>query len=705
MFSAKPRILYVDDDPVLLTITSEILRLEGYEVIEASSGDECLSITKKEHPDLILLDFNLPDINGIDVCKRIKADPGSVGSYVVLISGTAISSERQAEGLEAGADGYIARPISNHELLARVQAMLRIKKAETELWKSKERLSFLLKETPAVIYTCDAEPPYGATFISENVKAQTGYDAREFIEDSRFWADHIHPDDAPLILENLPRLFEKGRYAHEYRFLCKDGTYRWMYDQMTMVRDTEGKAQEIIGSWMDITDRKRMGKTIEKINECFLSFSSDSNENINRLTSLCGELLGATCALYNRMERGMLLSLGQWNAPADYNPLDKPEGHICYDVIRSCGDRIMVVRNLQQTPYARTDPNVMKYNLQTYIGKAVKCRGIPIGSLCAVFQSDFVINESEERVMEIIARSIGVEEERLKAEEEIKKLNEGLKRSLLELEHARLLAEAANRAKSDFLANMSHELTTPLNSIIGFSQILQDRLYGELNEKQKEYVSDVLSSGVHLLGLITDMLDLSRATSGSMQLRLNKFLVKDVLKSSMTVFNEEAIKHNLKLSLDIEPDADIEIEADSGKLNQIMFNLLSNAVKFTPDGGSVRVQARLTRDEGRRTKDEKASIVLTSEVSDHPSSIEVSIADTGIGIKAEELSRLFKEVAQFESPYTKKYSGTGVGLVLTKKLVELLGGRIWVESEHGKGSRFSFVIPVKHEGQGTKDER
>ncbi|MCL4476617.1 MAG: ATP-binding protein [Nitrospirae bacterium] len=695
MDKKPPRILCVDDEPELLSITSEILRAAGYEVIKASSGSECLSITKKEHPDLILLDVNLPDLNGLDLCRRIKADPGLAGTYVVLISGTVISSDMQAEGLEAGADGYIARPISNHELLARIQAIVRIEKAERELRESKERLSFLLKETPAVIYTCDAEPPYGATFISENFKAQTGYDASEFIEDSGFWANHIHPDDAPHVFEDLPRLFEEGYYTHEYRFLRKDGTYRWMYDKLTLIRDKEGKPLEIIGSWMDITDRKRMEKTIEKINECFLSFSSDSNENINRLTALCGELLGATCALYNRLERGMLLSLGQWNAPADYNPVDKPEGHLCYDVIRSCGDRIMVVRNLQQTPYAQTDPNVMKYNLQTYIGKAVKCRGIPIGSLCAVFQSDFVINKSEERVMEIIALSIGVEEERLKAEEEIRELNEDLKRRIGELEEARLLAEAANRAKLEFLANMSHELTTPLNSIIGFLQILQDGLYGGLNKKHSFIFSIILTSGIHLLGLITDMLDLTKAESGGMELRMSKFLLKDLLKSSMTMFTEEALKHNLKLGIEIEPDADIEVETDSGKLNQIMFNLLSNAVKFTPDGGSVRVQARLTRDEGRETKDEKASIVLTNEVSDHPSSIEVSVADTGIGIKPEDIPKLFQEFTQLESPYTKRYSGTGVGLILTKRLVELLGGKIWAESEWGKGSRFSFVIPIQ----------
>ncbi|GBE00009.1 non-motile and phage-resistance protein [bacterium BMS3Abin07] len=535
MITSRPRILCVDDDPDLRSLTLGILSLEGYEVIEASSGNECLRITKKEHPDLILLDVNLPDINGFDVCSQIKMDPKLVGTYVILISGTVISSDRQAEGLEAGADGYIARPISNHELLARVQAILRIKKAEGELRESRERLNFVLKETPAVIYTCKVSPPYAITFISEKVNAQTGYDADEFTGDSRFWAEHIHPDDSSCVFENLHRLFEKRQYAHEYRFLHKNGTYRWMHDKLTLVRDAEGKL-EIVGSRLDITDRKL-------------------------------------------------------------------------------------------------------------------------------------------------------------AEEEITKLNEDLRQKIIELEEARLLAEDANKSKTDFLANMSHEITTPLNSIIGFSQILQDELYGELNEKQKEYVSDVLSSGQFLLGLITDMLDLSIATSGSMELRISRFLLKDVLRSSMTVFNEAAVKHNLKLNLGIEPDVDIEIEADPEKLNQIMFNLLGNAVKFTPDGGTVSVSARRMNSE--QYLDTKNLFTDDYSLTTDGDFIEISVADTGIGIKAEDLPRLFKEIVQLESPYTKKYRGTGVGLLLTKKLIELHGGWIWAESEYGKGSTFRFVLPCE----------
>ncbi|MDP2156704.1 MAG: ATP-binding protein, partial [Nitrospirota bacterium] len=263
-------------------------------------------------------------------------------------------------------------------------------------------------------------------------------------------------------------------------------------------------------------------------------------------------------------------------------------------------------------------------------------------------------------------------------------------------EVAKLAAETANKAKSDFLANMSHELRTPLNSVIGFSEILQDELFGTLNDKQKEYVGDIQSSGRHLLDLINDILDLSKVEAGKLKLEFTTFSLKDALKSAMSMFKEKAMKHKLKLNFEIEPDVGLEIEADERKLKQILFNLLSNAVKFTPDGGSVRVQARLISVVGaiRRVAQEEGR-GSASPLQDGDF-IEISVADTGIGIKTEDMPKLFKEFSQLESAYTKNFEGTGLGLALTKRLVELHGGSIRVESEFGKGSTFIFSIPMKH---------
>jgi len=230
--------------------------------------------------------------------------------------------------------------------------------------------------------------------------------------------------------------------------------------------------------------------------------------------------------------------------------------------------------------------------------------------------------------------------------------------------------DAASRHKSEFLANMSHELRTPLNAIIGFSEVLLERMFGELNDKQEEYLSDILSSGRHLLALINDILDLSKVEAGRMELELGEFSLRNALENGLTMLKERAGRHGMGLSLEMDPDLDV-IEADERKVKQVVFNLLSNAVKFTPDGGRVEVAAR--RADGQ---------------------VEVTVRDTGVGIAPEDQQRVFEEFRQVGQG-TAKTEGTGLGLALTRKFVELHGGRISLESEVGLGSTFTFSLPLR----------
>jgi PAS domain S-box-containing protein len=294
--------------------------------------------------------------------------------------------------------------------------------------------------------------------------------------------------------------------------------------------------------------------------------------------------------------------------------------------------------------------------------------------------------------------------ERKRAEKEIGSLNEELKRHIAELEEARILAAAGIKARGAFLANISHELITPLNSIIGFSQILIDGLGGPMNEQQKDYAASILQGGNRLHETLKEIVQFAGLESGEMLLHTDRFLLKDLLKSSLLAFNEKAAVQGVALSLEIGLPPETELEADRGKIQQVMFNLLDNAVKFTLKGGAVRVAARRIEVEKIRSyEDEKQS--LTSQPLNFSTSdtglIEISVADTGIGIKPEDMSRLFQPFQQLEAPYTKQYKGTGLGLMLAKNLIELHGGKIWVESEFGKGSRFAFTIPVK---QGNSSE-
>ena len=252
--------------------------------------------------------------------------------------------------------------------------------------------------------------------------------------------------------------------------------------------------------------------------------------------------------------------------------------------------------------------------------------------------------------------------------DELGSLGANVNRMNDELERVYGELETASRHKSEFLANMSHELRTPLNAILGFSQVLRQRMFGEINEKQDEYLADILSSGQHLLSLINDVLDLSKVEAGQVELELAPFSLRDALERGVVMVRERATRDDVRLSLELAADVDM-IRGDERRLRQVVFNLLSNAVKFTPAGGSVTVRTEQLGGE-----------------------IHVAVADTGPGIAAADQQRIFEEFQQTAVGISQR-EGTGLGLALSRRLVELHGGRIWVESEPGRGSRFVFALP------------
>ena len=234
--------------------------------------------------------------------------------------------------------------------------------------------------------------------------------------------------------------------------------------------------------------------------------------------------------------------------------------------------------------------------------------------------------------------------------------------------------EVANRHKSEFLANMSHELRTPLNAVIGFSEVLLERMFGEVNPKQEEYLNDILSSGKHLLSLINDILDLSKIEAGRMELESQPFDLPAALDNALTLIRERAARHGLRLEVTVDPGLG-EVKGEERKVKQVLLNLLSNAVKFTPEGCKISLSASL-----------------------NDGMAEISVADTGVGIAPEDQEAIFEEFRQVGSDYARKREGTGLGLALARRLVALHGGKLWVESEPGKGSTFTFTLPVSGHG-------
>jgi signal transduction histidine kinase len=265
-------------------------------------------------------------------------------------------------------------------------------------------------------------------------------------------------------------------------------------------------------------------------------------------------------------------------------------------------------------------------------------------------------------------------------EKQIALLNSFAAQAVIAIRNARLFREIqdksrqleiANQHKSDFLANMSHELRTPLNAIIGFSEVLLEKMFGEVNEKQLDYLQDIHSSGKHLLSLINDILDLSKIEAGRMDLDIAEFDLRSALQNAMTLVKERAQRHGIELNLETD-EAIGAFRADERKFKQIMLNLLSNAVKFTPEGGKIGVRARPVGN-----------------------AVEIAVTDTGVGIAAEDQESVFDEFKQVGRDYTKKAEGTGLGLALTKRFVELHGGSIRLASTPGQGSTFTVTIPTQ----------
>jgi signal transduction histidine kinase len=298
-------------------------------------------------------------------------------------------------------------------------------------------------------------------------------------------------------------------------------------------------------------------------------------------------------------------------------------------------------------------------------------RADEIGVLMAGFNR--MLSEIDLRDEQLLKHRERLEEDVALRTDELTRANSNLAGVVKELRVAKETAEAANVAKSLFLANMSHELRTPLNHIIGFTELVTDRAVGPLNATQVEYLNDVLGSSRHLLSLINDILDLSKIEAGKMELEVSEIALQPLLENSLVMIKEKAMNHGIRIGtrfMEIPPI----LRADERKLKQIIYNLLSNAVKFVPDGGSVMLEARRVDRQG----------------------VQITVSDTGIGLPESDLERIFQPFEQGDNSHGRKYQGTGLGLSLTREMVELHGGRIWAESEgSGKGCHFHVLLPCR----------
>jgi PAS domain S-box-containing protein len=294
------------------------------------------------------------------------------------------------------------------------------------------------------------------------------------------------------------------------------------------------------------------------------------------------------------------------------------------------------------------------------------------------------LDDTERAFLERLTAQLGIALHNLQQYSDLKLLAEQLRASSDEIAAKNLQLVESSQMKSEFLANMSHELRTPLNAIIGFSEVLKDGLIGELSPQQKEYVNDIFTSGGHLLSLINDILDLSKVEAGKMELELEPLQAAMLVQAGLQVVREKAMAHHVRLTSKVADDLG-EVWLDQRKIKQILYNLLSNAVKFTPEGGEVHVAARRV---GREA-------VPNGDFAHY---LELAVHDTGIGISAEDQARLFQPFTQIDSTLARQHEGTGLGLTMVKRLTELHGGVVALQSMPGKGSTFTVWLPWRTEG-------
>ena len=647
------RVLIVDDEPYNRQLLVAMLTPEGYVLPTAASGEEALAMLAREPPDLILLDIMMPGIDGYYVVTKIKGNPETKHIPVIMV--TAMHDRASTMlALKAGAEDLLTKPVDRAEVCMRVRNLLRLKAYGDYYGKYSEMLEGEVASRTAELVERTKTLERQAAVLSQQAALLELAPDAILVRDTQnrivFWnrgaevlygwlsEEAVGRDARELLKTDFPgrieaEFLEQGQWEGEVTHYTRDGRKLIIASRWTMERDADGVPVRILTISNDITARKQAVEALEEL--------SRHTERRERLLTTTLSSISDFAYIYDRQGRFLFANqplLDLWGIT-----LEQAVGKNFFDL----GYPVDLAEQLQ-----RQIQEVFETK------KGLRCETLYRSSAGLdgyyeyIFSPVFGVDGS----VEFVAGSTRDVTGRKDAE--------------AELRTAKDTAEAANKAKSQFLANMSHEIRTPMNGVIGMTDLVLDT---DLTDEQREHLGDVKSSAETLLTIINDVLDFSRIEAHKLELDLTDFDTLDVIGDTAKIMALKAQQKCLELIVDIGPDVPHTLRGDPGRLRQILVNLLGNAIKFTRQG---QVVLRVTRNPATPQED----VML-----------QFSVRDTGVGIPLHRQKSVFEAFTQADSSTTRTYGGTGLGLTISSQLVQLMGGRLWLESGEGRGSTFHFT--------------
>ncbi|MDX2098584.1 MAG: PAS domain S-box protein [Leptolyngbyaceae cyanobacterium bins.59] len=776
--SDSVKILVVDDTPANLEVVTETLSFAGYSTSTAISGERALKRLQTYIPDLILLDVQMPGMDGFETCQQLKANP--VTAHIPVIFMTALGDiDSKVKGLSLGAVDYITKPLQEAELLARVNTHLQLssltkqlerrveertaelqltldhlsrsllerKASELALRESENKFRALLSNLDGAVYRCQNDAAWTMEFMSDFITTLTGYPVSDFINSKRrTYASLIHPDDTEMVERIVgERVTQHQSFTMEYRIIHREGWVRWVRENGKGIFDEQNQLRFLEGVIVDISDRK-LAEENSRLLSSVVESSQDAiiTKNLNSIitswnqaaTDLFGyteneaigqsilmlfpddcireeSLIIASLKQNKRIDSHETVRLHQDGTPIDcavtISPLLSEEGKVigASSIFRDIRDRKRLESEqqrlldvLEATPdyigIANANGKILWHNKHlrelrqdlvshksisechpAWVNEIILNQVFPVltekgswsGELALLDSNGkeipvsqvIVAHKSKSGEIQYVSTIMRDISDRKAYEERLEKNNAEIIR--------------ATRMKDEFLATMSHELRTPMNAILGMTEALQDEIFGAINEKQFKALATVESSGNHLLELINDILDVSKIESGQIELDYQNTAIIPLCQQSLEFIKPQAAKKSIQVVSQL-PINLPDFNLDERRIRQVLINLLNNAVKFTPEAGCITLE------------------VIYPATIKQQNYLQINIKDTGIGIAPENLEKVFEPFIQVDSALNRNYEGTGLGLALVKRIVELHRGEVTLTSELGVGSCFAMVLPL-----------